>query len=77
VVGKLLHAPTVRVQELAKADGGATYADALRELFELDRQTPAAITAPRRSIPGFPALVGAGDGIPYPGLSQHDQEDQT
>jgi glutamyl-tRNA reductase len=76
VVGKLLHAPTVRVQELAKADGGATYADALRELFELDRQTPAAITAPRRSIPGFPALVGAGDGIPYPGLSQHDQEDQ-
>ena len=77
VVGKLLHAPTVRVQELAKADGGATYADALRELFELDRKTPAAITAPRRSIPGFPALVGAGDGIPYPGLSQHDQEDQT
>jgi glutamyl-tRNA reductase len=77
VVGKLLHAPTVRVQELAKADGGATYADALRELFELDRQTPAAITAPRRSIPGFPALVGAGDGIPHPGLSQHDQEDQT
>ena len=77
VVGKLLHAPTVRVQELAKADGGATYADALRELFELDRQTPAAITAPRRSIPGFPALVGAGDGVPYPGLSQHDQEDQT
>ena len=59
VVGKLLHAPTVRVQELAKADGGATYADALRELFELDRQTPAAITAPRRRG----ADVGNGSGL--------------
>ena len=36
VVDKLLHAPTVRVKQLASAPGGDTYAEALRELFELD-----------------------------------------
>ena len=36
VVDKLLHAPTVRVKQLASAPGGNTYAEALRELFELD-----------------------------------------
>ncbi len=35
VVEKLLHTPTVRVKELALAPGGAAYADALRELFDL------------------------------------------
>jgi glutamyl-tRNA reductase len=49
VVDKLLHAPTVRVQQLAKAEGGQAYADALRELFALDRQHTAAITTPLRS----------------------------
>jgi glutamyl-tRNA reductase len=48
VVDKLLHAPTVRVKQLAKAGGGQAYADALRELFELDPQTAVAITAPVR-----------------------------
>jgi glutamyl-tRNA reductase len=48
VVDKLLHAPTVRVKQLAEADGGQAYADALRELFELDPQTAAAIAAPIR-----------------------------
>ena len=46
VVDKLLHAPTVRVKQLAKTGGGAAYADALRELFELNPQAVAAITAP-------------------------------
>jgi glutamyl-tRNA reductase len=50
VVDKLLHAPTVRVQQLAKADGGEAYADALRELFEINPQTTAAITTPLRSV---------------------------
>jgi glutamyl-tRNA reductase len=50
VVDKLLHAPTVRVKQLAEAGGGATYADALRELFELDPQT-AAIVATVRADP--------------------------
>ena len=46
VVEKLLHAPTVRVKQLAEAGGGQAYADALRELFELDPQAAAAIAAP-------------------------------
>ncbi|GDY29466.1 glutamyl-tRNA reductase [Gandjariella thermophila] len=47
VVDKLLHTPTVRVKELASAPGGASYADALRELFGLDPQAPAAVSTPR------------------------------
>jgi pimeloyl-ACP methyl ester carboxylesterase len=46
VVGKLLHTPTVRIQQLASADGGKAYADALRDLFELDPRATAAITTP-------------------------------
>ncbi|MGH3852912.1 MAG: glutamyl-tRNA reductase [Pseudonocardiaceae bacterium] len=45
VVNKLLHAPTVRVKQLAETGGGQAYADALRELFELDPQVVAALTA--------------------------------
>ncbi len=45
VVDKLLHAPTVRVKELASAPGGAGYADALRELFGLDPAAPVAVAA--------------------------------
>ena len=37
VVDKLLHTPTVRVKELADAPEGLSYADALRELFDLDQ----------------------------------------
>ncbi|MGH3388074.1 MAG: glutamyl-tRNA reductase [Actinomadura sp.] len=44
VVDKLLHAPTVRVKELAAASGGDTYAAALRELFDLDPKAPEAVT---------------------------------
>jgi glutamyl-tRNA reductase len=36
VVDKLLHAPTVRMKELATAPGGDTYAQLLRQLFDLD-----------------------------------------
>ncbi|CAJ1493698.1 glutamyl-tRNA reductase [[Mycobacterium] kokjensenii] len=42
VVDKLLHAPTVRVKQLAGSPGGDSYAEALRELFELD---PTAVDA--------------------------------
>jgi glutamyl-tRNA reductase len=45
VVGKLLHAPTVRVKQLAGAPGGDGYAQALRELFELDPQAVDAVAA--------------------------------
>lgn len=44
VVDKLLHAPTVQVKQLAKAGRGEDYADALRQLFQLDPQAAAAIT---------------------------------
>ncbi|MEU6175577.1 glutamyl-tRNA reductase [Streptantibioticus parmotrematis] len=44
VVDKLLHAPTVRAKQLAGEPGGAGYADALRELFDLDPQAVAAVS---------------------------------
>jgi glutamyl-tRNA reductase len=50
VIDKLLHAPTVRVQELAKAQGGEAYANALRELFDLDPHIPAAVTTLDRGL---------------------------
>jgi glutamyl-tRNA reductase len=45
VVDKLLHTPTVRVKELASGPNGAEYAEALRELFQLDPAAPAAIVS--------------------------------
>ena len=45
VVDKLLHAPTVRVKQLASAPGGDSYAEALRELFELDPHSVDAVAA--------------------------------
>jgi glutamyl-tRNA reductase len=45
VVQTLLHAPTVRVKELAERPGGSAYADALRELFDLDPAATAAVAA--------------------------------
>ncbi|MQA84880.1 MAG: glutamyl-tRNA reductase [Streptosporangiales bacterium] len=45
VVDKLLHAPTVRVKELAGAPGGDSYAAALRELFDLDPKAPEAVAS--------------------------------
>ncbi|MDQ0788442.1 glutamyl-tRNA reductase [Streptomyces sp. B3I8] len=44
VVDKLLHAPTVRVKQLAAEPGGAGYADALRTLFDLDPETVARVS---------------------------------
>ena len=38
IVGKLLHAPTVRVKELAREQPGGTYPATLRELFALDQE---------------------------------------
>ena len=45
VVDKLLHAPTVRIKQLAGAPGGDTYAEALRELFELNPHAVDAVAA--------------------------------
>jgi glutamyl-tRNA reductase len=58
VVDKLLHAPTVRVKQLASEPGGSGYADALRELFELDPQTAAAIATPQAGLHDRPVQDG-------------------
>ncbi|OBB37934.1 glutamyl-tRNA reductase [Mycobacterium sp. 852002-51961_SCH5331710] len=50
VVDKLLHAPTVRVKQLASAPGGDSYAEALRELFELDQQAVDAVAGPEMPL---------------------------
>ncbi|MFJ8546717.1 glutamyl-tRNA reductase [Streptomyces sp. NPDC093586] len=49
VVDKLLHAPTVRVKQLAAEPGGAGYADALRTLFDLDQETVASVSRTENS----------------------------
>lgn len=47
VVEKLLHTPTVQVKKLASGPDGDSYAAALRTLFELDPQSPAAVALQR------------------------------
>jgi glutamyl-tRNA reductase len=54
-VHKLLHTPTVQVKRLAEGPDGASYARALRELFELDPDIPVAV-AMARSRDVLPAL---------------------
>jgi len=54
VVEKLLHAPTVRVKQLASRSDGGSYEEALRELFDLDPQGVALVS-------DLPAAIGAGD----------------
>jgi glutamyl-tRNA reductase len=53
VVDKLLHAPTVRIKQLASAPGGDSYAEALRELFELN-QTAVDAVAHAGELPSLP-----------------------
>ncbi len=48
-VDKVLHAPTVRVKELAATPEGNSYAAALRELFDLDPTRPGSVTAVSRA----------------------------
>jgi glutamyl-tRNA reductase len=50
VVDKLIHAPTVRVKELAaSATTGPDYAEALRELFALDPRAVDAVSEAKRA----------------------------
>jgi glutamyl-tRNA reductase len=65
VVDKLLHAPTVRVKELAGSPGGDSYEAALRVLFDLD---PGAVEAVIR------ADAGLVTGSPPPGPAPSGQE---
>lgn len=60
-VEKLLHTPTVRIKQLAGSSSSGDYAAALSELFDLDPQKVAAVSAPSPdptptgSIPVVPA----------------------
>lgn len=47
-VEKVLHAPTVRVKELASQPGGDQYATALRELFDLDPATAESVAVVKK-----------------------------
>jgi glutamyl-tRNA reductase len=47
-VEKVLHAPTVRVKELASTPGGDQYAAALRELFDLDQAAVESVAAVKK-----------------------------
>jgi glutamyl-tRNA reductase len=49
-VEKLLHAPTVKVKELAATPGGDKYARALRELFDLDPAAVEAVAAVKANV---------------------------
>ena len=62
VVDKLLHAPTVRIKQLAAAPGGDTYAQALRELFELDPQAVDAVAAGEITVPATESDISRPDG---------------
>ncbi len=48
-VEKVLHAPTVRVKELAATPGGDQYAAALRELFDLDPAAAESVAAVKKT----------------------------
>ena len=61
VVDKMLHAPTVRIKQLAGAPGGDTYAEALRELFELDPQAVDAVAAGEIALPAMESDTGLPD----------------
>lgn len=61
VTDKLMHVPTVRVKQLAERGDGQAYADALRELFQLNPETATKITqytALTRPGPGDGHAVG-------------------
>jgi glutamyl-tRNA reductase len=59
VVDKLLHAPTVRVKELASSPGGEEYAAALRVLFDLDPRAVEAVTGAEVEPPNVTPQEGS------------------
>ena len=59
VVDKLLHAPTVRVKELASSPGGEEYAAALRVLFDLDPRAVEAVTRAEVESPNVATQEGS------------------
>ena len=60
IADKLLHAPTVRVKELAGSPGGDSYEALLRVLFDLDPAAVQAVTRADAVAPGLAGAAGAG-----------------
>ncbi|MFC7487341.1 glutamyl-tRNA reductase [Knoellia sp. CPCC 206453] len=58
IVEKLLHAPTVRVKEMAQSGQGGSYAKALSELFDLDPREVSVVSTP----PILPVIEDEGVG---------------
>jgi glutamyl-tRNA reductase len=54
IADKLLHAPTVRVKELAGSPGGDSYEAVLRVLFDLDPDAVQAVARADAVAPGWP-----------------------
>ena len=67
VVDKLLHAPTVRIKELASSPGGEEYATALRVLFDLDPRAVEAVTHAEVETPGISGSDTVARPDPRPG----------
>jgi glutamyl-tRNA reductase len=68
ITDKLLHAPTVRVKELAGVPGGESYAAMLRVLFDLDPDAVRAVAQADAGLAGLDAEVmavdlAAGEGV--------------
>ena len=59
VVDKLLHAPTVRVKELASSPGGEEYEAALRVLFDLNPRAVEAVTRAEVATPDITDQEGS------------------
>lgn len=70
VVDKLLHAPTVRIKQLASAPGGDSYAEALRELFELDQTAVDAVATANE----FPVVSSGFEAESSHGASGHPSD---
>ena len=68
VVDKLLHTPTVRMKQLAGEPGGRSYAEALRQLFDLDGERVAALTEVGQDHLARPVSVQVD--VPEPSRSQ-------
>jgi glutamyl-tRNA reductase len=58
IADKLLHAPTVRVKELAGSPSGDSYEAVLRVLFDLDPDAVQAVTRADAVAPGWPEREG-------------------
>ena len=58
VTDKLLHAPTVRVKELAGRPGADSYEDALRVLFDLDPEAVQAVARADAVLAGYDDPAG-------------------